>query len=64
MYSHPLPFQFRMVVLRPFVGEVIEARVVGSSRLGLTLSIEFFADIFVPADRLPDPHVYEEAEQV
>ncbi|PAV61316.1 hypothetical protein WR25_18172 [Diploscapter pachys] len=56
--------KFRMVVLRPFVGEVIEARVVGSSRLGLTLSIEFFADIFVPADRLPDPHVYEEAEQI
>ncbi|EFP11011.1 hypothetical protein CRE_30699 [Caenorhabditis remanei] len=57
-------FQFRMIVFRPFVDEVIEAKVIGSSRQGLTLSIEFFEDIFVPAEKLPEPHVFEEDGQV
>lgn len=55
---------FRMIVFRPFVDEVIEAKVIGSSRQGLTLSIEFFEDIFVPAEKLPEPHVFEEDGQV
>lgn len=55
---------FRMIVFRPFVDEVIEAKVIGSSRQGLTLSIEFFEDIFVPAEKLPEPHVFEEEGQV
>uniref|UniRef100_A0A1I7V004 RNA_pol_Rbc25 domain-containing protein n=2 Tax=Caenorhabditis tropicalis TaxID=1561998 RepID=A0A1I7V004_9PELO len=55
---------FRMIVFRPFVDEVIEAKVIESSRQGLTLSIEFFEDIFVPAEKLPEPHVFEEDGQV
>ncbi|ULT89730.1 hypothetical protein L5515_008111 [Caenorhabditis briggsae] len=55
---------FRMIVFRPFVDEVIEAKVIGSSRQGLTLSVEFFEDIFVPAEKLPEPHVFEEDGQV
>uniref|UniRef100_A0A8R1HNM5 RNA_pol_Rbc25 domain-containing protein n=1 Tax=Caenorhabditis japonica TaxID=281687 RepID=A0A8R1HNM5_CAEJA len=53
-----------MIVFRPFVDEVIEAKVIGSSRQGLSLSIEFFEDIFVPAEKLPEPHVFEEDGQV
>ncbi|CAB3397300.1 unnamed protein product [Caenorhabditis bovis] len=55
---------FRMIVFRPFKDEVIEGKVIGSSKLGLTLSLEFFEDIFVPAEKLPEPHVFEEDGQV
>ncbi|CAI2354460.1 unnamed protein product [Caenorhabditis sp. 36 PRJEB53466] len=50
---------FRMIVFCPFVEEVIEAKVIGSSRQGLTLSVEFFEDIFVPAEKLPEPSVFD-----
>ncbi|CAI5451778.1 unnamed protein product [Caenorhabditis angaria] len=55
---------FRMIVFRPFTEEVIEAKVIASSRQGLTLSLEFFEDIFVPAQKLPEPHVFEDDGQV
>ncbi|KAK6041354.1 RNA polymerase Rpb7 protein, partial [Cooperia oncophora] len=57
-------FQFRLVVFRPHVDEVIQARVVSSNSLGLTLSTEFFEDITIPAERLPEPHVFEQSEQI
>ncbi|VDL66797.1 unnamed protein product [Nippostrongylus brasiliensis] len=56
--------KFRLVVFRPHVDEVIEARVVSSSSKGLTLSVDFFEDITIPAERLPEPHVFENAEQI
>ncbi|KIH53435.1 RNA polymerase Rpb7 protein [Ancylostoma duodenale] len=56
--------KFRLVVFRPFVDEVIQARVVSSNSHGLTLSVEFFEDIIIPAERLPEPHVFEQSEQV
>jgi len=44
---------FREIVFRPFAKEIIEARIVGSSKEdGLRLSVEFFADIMVPPDML------------
>ncbi|KAK5976626.1 General transcription factor 3C polypeptide 3 [Trichostrongylus colubriformis] len=55
--------KFRLVVFRPHVDEVIEARVVSSTSQGLTLSLEFFEDITIPAERLPEPHVFEQSEQ-
>ncbi|GMS81366.1 hypothetical protein PENTCL1PPCAC_3541, partial [Pristionchus entomophagus] len=56
--------KFRFMVFRPFRDEVIEAKVVGSNKDGLTLSVEFFEDIFVPADKLPNPSQFEAAEQI
>uniref|UniRef100_A0A1I7XG31 TPR_REGION domain-containing protein n=1 Tax=Heterorhabditis bacteriophora TaxID=37862 RepID=A0A1I7XG31_HETBA len=56
--------KFRFVVFRPHVDEVIEAKVVSSNRQGLILSVQFFEDITIPAERLPEPHVFEENEQV
>ncbi|VDO18441.1 unnamed protein product [Heligmosomoides polygyrus] len=56
--------EFRLVVFRPHVDEVIQARVVSSNSSGLTLSVEFFEDIVIPADRLPEPHVFEQTEQI
>lgn len=44
---------FREIVFRPFAREVIEAKIVGSSKKdGLRLSVEFFSDIMVPPDML------------
>uniref|UniRef100_A0A2A6C8S1 Tftc-3 n=1 Tax=Pristionchus pacificus TaxID=54126 RepID=A0A2A6C8S1_PRIPA len=31
---------------------------------GLTLSVQFFEDIFIPADKLPTPSAFEPAEQI
>ncbi|KJH51458.1 RNA polymerase Rpb7 protein [Dictyocaulus viviparus] len=56
--------KFRLVVFRPFVDEVIQARVASSSSEGLKLSVEFFEDITIPADRLPEPHIFEQSEKV
>ncbi|CAJ0929471.1 unnamed protein product, partial [Mesorhabditis belari] len=56
--------KFRFIVFRPFVEEIIEAKVIASSKLGLTLSVNFFEDIFIPAHSLPAPHVFEENEQL
>ncbi|MFH4977911.1 hypothetical protein AB6A40_004620 [Gnathostoma spinigerum] len=56
--------KFRYIVFRPFVDEIIEAKVLSSSKEGLTLSVGFFEDIFIPSHRLPETSVYEEEEQV
>ncbi|CAI4225178.1 unnamed protein product [Auanema sp. JU1783] len=56
--------KFRFVVFRPHLDEIVEAKVISSNRQGLGLSLEFFEDIFIPADNLPDPHFFEEHEQV
>lgn len=56
--------KFRLVVFRPYIDEVIQARVIYSNSQGLKLSVDFFEDITIPADRLPEPHVFEGSEQV
>ncbi|EFO22870.1 RNA polymerase Rpb7 domain-containing protein [Loa loa] len=56
--------KFRFVVFRPFIDEVIEAKVLSSNAEGLMLSVIFFEDIFIPAHRLPQPSVFEEEEQI
>jgi DNA-directed RNA polymerase III subunit RPC8 len=48
---------FRVCALRPFIGEVCCARIRANTRHGLYLTLKFFDDIFVPADKLPTPSV-------
>ncbi|VDD97319.1 unnamed protein product [Enterobius vermicularis] len=55
--------KFRFIVFRPFVDEIIEAKVLSSNKNGLTLTIKFFEEIFIPAHRLPQTSVFEEEEQ-
>ncbi|CAL1408694.1 unnamed protein product [Linum trigynum] len=47
--------EFRMVVFRPFTGEIIVAKIIESDNDGLRLSLGFFDDIYVPAHQLPQP---------
>lgn len=46
---------FRLIMFRPFVGEVIAATLKESDANGLRLSLGFFDDIYVPAHLMPNP---------
>ena len=46
--------EFRLVVFRPFKGEVMLARIRSSTPAGINLRTEFFDDIFVPYEELPE----------
>lgn len=48
--------KFRLVMFRPYVGEVISARMKESTANGLRLSLGFFDDIYVPVPLLPTPN--------
>lgn len=47
--------KFRLIMFRPFVGEVIAAKLKESTANGLRLSLGFFDDIYVPAHLMPTP---------
>ncbi|XP_019175812.1 PREDICTED: DNA-directed RNA polymerase III subunit RPC8-like isoform X2 [Ipomoea nil] len=47
--------KFRLIIFRPFRGEVIAARLKESNANGLRLSLGFFDDIYVPAALMPNP---------
>lgn len=46
--------EFRVVVFRPFKGEVMQARIRSSTPHGINLRTEFFDDIFIPFDQMPE----------
>ncbi|XAR61141.1 DNA-directed RNA polymerase [Bertholletia excelsa] len=46
---------FRLIMFRPFIGEVIGAKLKESDSNGLRLSLGFFEDIYIPAHLLPNP---------
>lgn len=48
-----LAVEFRMVVFRPFKGEVMLGRIRSSTPAGINLQTDFFQDIFVPFEELP-----------
>ena len=50
--------RFRMIVFKPFVGEIITGKLVSSNREGLKISVEFFEDILIPSALLQAPCVY------
>ena len=55
---------FRVVVFRPFVGEVLEATLKRSDEEGLRVSLGFFDDVFVPAHLLQDPSNFDDKEKL
>ncbi|PNW75723.1 hypothetical protein CHLRE_12g538400v5 [Chlamydomonas reinhardtii] len=56
--------QFRLVVFRPFIGEIIVGKLKSCSREGLRISLDFFDDILIPEHALQDPSFYDEAERL
>ncbi|KAK1352726.1 DNA-directed RNA polymerase III subunit RPC8 [Heracleum sosnowskyi] len=55
--------KFRLVIFRPFVGEVVTAKLLESTANGLRLSLGFFDDIYVPVHLMPNPS-HSEADPV
>ena len=47
-HQHAL-VEFRLVVFRPFVGEVLSGTVVSCDQQGVRMSLGFFDDIFIPS---------------
>lgn len=56
--------EFRMIVFRPFKGEVITAKIRANTPQGIYLSTEFFDNIFVPETMLFEDSYYHEEERV
>lgn len=50
---------FRMVMFRPYVGEIIPAKLKDSNKKGLQLSLGFFDDIYIPSYAMPHPSHFE-----
>ncbi|KAI3632532.1 hypothetical protein MIR68_009638 [Amoeboaphelidium protococcarum] len=55
---------FRLIVLRPCVGEVLEGKIRSSTAEGIHVTLGFFHDIFVPKHLLMDGSVFDVQEQV
>ncbi|KAI8475460.1 MAG: RNA polymerase III subunit Rpc25-domain-containing protein [Monoraphidium minutum] len=53
---------FRLVVFRPFAGEVLVGRLIASSKRGVRVALDFFDDIHVPDYSLQDPSLYDSGE--
>lgn len=54
--------RFRMVVFRPFVGEILTGKIVSCNKDGLKVSMGFFDDVFIPSSCLQKPSVYNESD--
>uniref|UniRef100_A0A7S2SVH5 DNA-directed RNA polymerase III subunit RPC8 n=1 Tax=Rhizochromulina marina TaxID=1034831 RepID=A0A7S2SVH5_9STRA len=50
---------FRLIVFRPFVGEVAVGTIVRSTSQGIHVSLDFFEDVFIPKHLLPQPSEYD-----
>ena len=56
--------EFRMIVFRPFKGEIFAARIKANTPQGIYLTTEFFDNIFVPETMLFEGCYYNEDESV
>lgn len=50
---------FRMLVFRPFVGEVAVGTISDSNANGIRVSLDFFEDVFIPHYLLPQPSEFD-----
>ncbi|OKL56963.1 hypothetical protein UA08_07805 [Talaromyces atroroseus] len=55
---------FRLLVFRPFKGEVILGKILSQDEDGIKIGLEFFEDIFVPKELLFEPSRYDIAENI
>jgi len=49
---------FRLVIFRPFEGEVLVGKLIRSDKTGVWISLGFFSDVFVPAAELQEPSMF------
>ncbi|TYZ64823.1 hypothetical protein PybrP1_004957 [[Pythium] brassicae (nom. inval.)] len=56
--------EFRMVVFRPFVGEVLKGRIVSCTDEHIRVSMDFVQDIIIPSYALQTPSYFDTAERL
>ncbi|KAK2861430.1 hypothetical protein FQN49_004209 [Arthroderma sp. PD_2] len=59
-----LTVKFRIIVFRPFKGEVIIGKITNGTEQGIKIGVEFFNDIIVPPDLLLDGARFDMKDQV
>lgn len=59
--SHQM-VRFRLVVFRPFAGEIITGKILSSNREGVRVTLGFFDDIHIPSHLLQQPAVFDAAK--
>ncbi|TNN06625.1 DNA-directed RNA polymerase III subunit RPC8 isoform 3 [Schistosoma japonicum] len=57
--SYYTTVSFRIVCFRPFIDEILIGIVKSLSKTGLRVSLNFFDDIFIPAEKLRSPSRYD-----
>ncbi|VEL41207.1 unnamed protein product [Protopolystoma xenopodis] len=57
--SYNTVVHFRFVVFRPFIDEVLLGTVKSCSREGVSVSLSFFDDILIPADKMRHPSRFD-----
>ncbi|EOR00222.1 hypothetical protein E3P92_02914 [Wallemia ichthyophaga] len=53
---------FNLLVFRPFIGEILLAKVKSTNQHGIIASIDFFDDIWIPKNQLPEISEFDSAE--
>ncbi|KAJ5449767.1 DNA-directed RNA polymerase III subunit rpc8 [Penicillium daleae] len=56
--------KFRMIVFRPFKGEIMLGKISSGTENGIKISVEFFNDILIPPAMLMDGAKFDYADQV
>lgn len=56
--------KFRMVVFRPFIGEVLYGKIKSCSEKGIFVTMGFFDDIFIPRDNFQPNTTFDKSEQL
>ena len=56
--------EFRILVFRPFMEEVLVGKIKCCTKQGVHLSLGFFDDILIPPEALQHPHRFDETDQV
>ncbi|CAM9208006.1 unnamed protein product [Ectocarpus sp. 12 AP-2014] len=54
--------RFRMLVFRPFVGEILIGKVSSCTKQGIKVSLDFFENASIPKDLLQSPSVFARGE--
>ncbi|KAJ4345379.1 DNA-directed RNA polymerase III complex subunit Rpc25 [Didymosphaeria variabile] len=54
--------EFRMVVLRPFRGEILHGRIKSANEQGMVIDLDFTYEVFVPHANLFEPSHYDPGE--
>ena len=62
--AHHTAVEFRLIVFRPYIGEIMTGTVVASDTTGVRVSLGFFDEIHVPARLLQKPSSFSQEEGV